>query len=101
MTKLNEEQTAIKEQIEHQNTLVDIRNVLSTKAGKSFIKYLLKHFEMGTLPEQGLPDPLLREYLGFLKAGQAVFAIVSQASPEDAALLLAQIERERYAIRKD
>lgn len=101
MTKEEQEQTTIREQIEHQNLLVDIQNVLTTKSGKNLFRYLLNSLDVGGLPEQGLPENMMREYLGFLRAGQSIYRILAQASPDAAATLLASIEKERYANRED
>lgn len=88
-----------KEHLEHQEVLLDIRAVLVTKSGKSFFKYLFKHLEIGELPELGMEGNILYDKLGFLRAGNAIFSIVSEASPKIAAEILAENEREKHANR--
>lgn len=85
-----------REQLEHQETLKDIRAVLATPQGKNFIKYLFKHFSVAEVPPLGMEGNLLMDHLGFLRAGNSIFKIVSEANHELAGLLLAQIEKEKY-----
>ena len=77
----------LKERIKHQNTLVDIRNILATESGKRFIKYLFESFEVGELPVQGAEGSFLFDHLGFLRAGNSIFKIVAQANPEVARII--------------
>ncbi|MFM6930132.1 MAG: hypothetical protein ACKOX6_16800 [Bdellovibrio sp.] len=83
--------------MEHQEVLKSLRQVLATPAGKHFVKYLFDSFDVGGFPEIGLPQEFLREHLGFMRSGQAIWKIVSEANPEVAGNLLAQIEKEKYA----
>lgn len=76
--------------------LLDLSHVLSTPQGQNFIKYLMKHFTVGELPAINIPDKLRDEYIGFLRAGQSLFEIVSQADTIKAGLILAQIQKEKY-----
>jgi len=87
----------IREQAEHQRVLLAIQAVLATKTGKEFIKYLFKSFEVGELPPVGTSGEFLHGHLGFLRAGNSIFKIVSEANPDQAGLILAQIEKERHA----
>ena len=82
--------------MEEQRVLEDVKWILNTKQGRSFMKYLFECFEVGTLPERGLPIDFLREQLGFLKAGNSVYKFVAIANPEIASSILATIERERH-----
>lgn len=87
--------------IEHRNVLLDIRAMLSTNSGRKFFKHLFKEFGVGELPAQGLTQELLLEGLGFFRAGNSIFALVSQADHVVAAQLLAENEKEKYeAIRE-
>lgn len=61
----------------------------------------MKHFAVGELPEIGLPDDIKAEYIGFLRAGQSLFEIVSQADSMAAGLILAQIQKEKFNVLKD
>lgn len=87
----------LKERVRHRDTILDIQAILATKNGKNFIKYLFESFEVGSLPPRGLTGEVLMDMLGFLRAGNSVFKIVAEANPEVAALLLAQIEKEKHA----
>ncbi|MFM6930145.1 MAG: hypothetical protein ACKOX6_16865 [Bdellovibrio sp.] len=87
---------ALREAREHQEILQSIKIVLATPPGRAFVKYLLSCFEVGVLPEAGLPNDFLRDRLGFLRAGNSVFKIISEANHEVAAQLLAQLEKERH-----
>lgn len=83
--------------IEHQEILKDLRTVLAMPQGKSFIKYLFKSFNVGEVPSLGMEGNFLHDHLGFLRAGNSIFKIVSEANAEVAGMLLAQIEKEKYA----
>lgn len=89
-------QEEFKERAEHRDTLVNIQAVLSTKPGKDFVKYLFKNFDVGEVPEIGLVGDLLMDKIGSMRAGNALFKIVSEANFEIAGQLLAQIEKEKY-----
>ena len=80
---------------EHESMLLDLSAVLSTPQGQNFVKYLLKSFGVGDLPAIDSPVNLRDEYLGFLRAGQSIFEIVSQADNIKAGLILAQIQKEK------
>lgn len=86
----------VREAIEHRNMLIDLQTVLDSVAGRRFIKYVLKSFDVGEMPPQGLEPAMLSEYLGLLRAGNAIFKIVAQASPQHAGMMLAEIEKEKY-----
>lgn len=85
-----------KERIEHQNTLLALASILKTKEGQQIVKYLYKSFEVGNLPDRSFEGSVLHEYLGFLRAGNSIFKLVSEADFEVSAQLLSKIERERY-----
>lgn len=87
----------IKERLEHRDVLLNIQAVLALKAGKDFIKYLFKNFEVGEFPVVGITGEFLMDRLGFLRAGNSIFKIVAEANPEIAGALLAQIEKEKNA----
>jgi hypothetical protein len=84
------------EALEHRDALLDIRAMLAQDHGRKFFKYLFKHLEVGQLPPLGLDGSLLNDKLGSLRAGRAIFEIVSEADAETAAKLLAEIEKEKY-----
>ena len=84
------------EMIEHRDVLLAISAVMQTKEGKELFAYLFKNFEVGTMPPQHLDGKELFECLGFLRAGNSLFKLVSEANSEGAASLLAKLERKRY-----
>lgn len=83
---------------EHASMLMDLSLVLSTPQGQSVFKYLLKSFGVGELPDINIPTNLRDEYIGFLRAGQSVFEIMSQADNIKSGLILAQIQKEKYDV---
>lgn len=85
-----------KARLNEQHVLEDVKKILISKEGRNFMKYLFESFEVGMLPQPGLPSDFLREQLGFLKAGNSIFKFAVTASPEIAASILATIERERH-----
>lgn len=87
----------MKERAEHRDALISINNILNTKDGKFFVKYLLKNFDVGEMPEFGLTGDSLMDRIGFLRAGNSVFKIIAEANSDIAASILAQIEREKHA----
>jgi hypothetical protein len=97
--KINREQE-IKEAAAHQSTLLDIQQILSTKAGRSFIKYLFDSLCVAEVPPLGIQDGFLREHLGHIRAGNSVFNIVAEASPEMAGTILGQLQKEKYVKQK-
>lgn len=87
----------IRARIEHRDTLLHIQAMLATLSGRHFVKYLFREFEVTKLPPLGMEGNQLMDKIGSLRAGQAIFEIVAEASPELAASILAQIEKERHA----
>jgi len=96
MTKLEQLNQEAKERHEHHAVLLAIQGVIATKSGKDFIKYLFKSFEVGEAPPLGISGEFLHDKLGFLRAGNSIFKIVAEASPEFAGVTLAQIEKEKH-----
>lgn len=84
------------EQIEHRDVLLAIGVLLKSKEGKQLFNYLFKTIDVITAPEQGLEGNMLHEYLGFLRAGNSIYKLVSEADYEEAALILSKIERKKY-----
>lgn len=95
--ELEIQQEEFKMRADHQRVLLDIKFVLSTMEGRNFISYLFKSFDVGELPPIGLNGDMLMDRLGFLRAGNSIFKIVSEAAPDTAGALLAEIEKERHA----
>lgn len=90
-------QEEVSERIEHRDAVLDVRAIYSTLSGRRFLKYLLKNFEVATLPPQGLEGSLLFEALGFLRAGKSIWELMAEADPTMAGQLLSEVEKERYA----
>lgn len=92
--RLEEEERRIR--VEHASALKNIKAILGTPYGKNFIKYLFVNLEVGMLPEIGSEGNWLFEKLGFLRSGNQIFKLIAEADPENAAKILAEIEKERY-----
>ncbi len=88
---------------EYESMIQDLGLVLSTPQGQSVIKYLLKNLDFGELPATNIPSNLRDEYIGFLRGGQILFEMISQADTSKAGLILAQIQKEKmdYAIAEN
>lgn len=84
------------EALEHRDVLLSLRAILTSEAGKKFVKYLFKHLDVGEVPPFGLEGFVLAERLGLARAGNAVFKIACEADHEVAAKLLAELEKEKY-----
>ena len=85
-----------REAIEHRDMLLDLRSVLATVSGVRMMRYLFMHLGVGELPEIGLPNDIMLDKMGYLRAGNAVFKLASEADPAIAGKLLAEIEKEKY-----
>jgi hypothetical protein len=94
-TKYYEEKER-QESIEHRDALLAIASVVKTKEGEKLFRYLFKNFEVANLPDRGLEDKDLYEYLGFLRAGNSIYKLVCEADAEIAGSILSKLERERY-----
>ena len=94
-----------REQLEYRDVLLAVQSLMTTSDGVKVFSYLMKNLNVTKLPEQGMEGVELHDYLGFLRAGNSVYKLLCQADPEEAAKLIAKIERkehddrnERYAI---
>lgn len=99
-----EEQTAAnyyeekerQENVEHRDALLAIASIVKTKEGQKLFRYLFKNFEVANLPDRGLDEKDLHEYLGFLRAGNSIYKLVCEADADIAGNILSKLERERY-----
>lgn len=91
-----EQELEIKIRTAHRDAKLDIAAVLSTLPGRRFIKYLFDSLDVGMMPDQLMEGTILHDRLGFLRAGNSIFKLVAEASPEAAGLILAELEKERY-----
>lgn len=94
---MSETEEQIRERIEHRDTLLNIRAVLKTPAGRGFVKYLFKNYDPIFLPQMGLEGPMLHEGLGMRRAHIELFNIIAEADPETASQLLAENVKEKNA----
>lgn len=85
-----------KEAIEQRDAQLNLKAILATGPGRDFIKFLLKNFDVGELPEKGIEGVELYETIGFLRAGQSILQIVSQANRQIAGEILANIQGDKY-----
>lgn len=83
------------EALRHREVVDAIQKLLAISEGRILIKYLLDSFGVNELPELGLEGNFLHDRLGFLRAGQSLFKIISEADHIEAGRLVAEIERER------
>lgn len=88
-------QQDLKDRLEHESILQAIQVVMSSPHGKTFIKYLFKSFNVGDLPYVGCRGEDLLELTSFLRAGNSIYKIVLEASPELTGKLLAEMEKDR------
>ena len=91
----------IQEGKEYEDVLLHIRAVCATVSGRKFIKYLLKNLDVGVVPEAGLPENILRDHLGIMRAGASIFELVSIVEPEVVGNLLSQIQKERNHVYEE
>lgn len=85
-----------KEQMEHRDVLLAIAVLLKQKEGIQLFSYLFKNFEVTSLPDKSLKGDELHEYLGFLRAGNSIYKLASEADSEISASILAKMERTNY-----
>ena len=85
-----------KDSIEHRDVLLAIAMILKQKEGRQLFSYLFKNFEVTCVPDIGMKGEELHEYLGFLRAGNSIYKLASEADSENAASILANLERKRY-----
>lgn len=83
----------LKDLLEHQNVVLDVRAILQTKYGKNFFKYIFKNLLVGEVPPQGSDGNMLFELLGFIRAGNSIFKLASEADVKTTALILAEVEK--------
>lgn len=86
---------------EYESVLLHIRAVCATISGREFIKYLFKNLDVGVIPDAGLPENILRDHLGIMRAGTSIFELISVVEPELAGNLLSQIQKERNHVERE
>lgn len=84
------------EALEHRDVLLAIAVILKTNEGLQLFNYLFKNFEVMCVPDRGIVDNELHEYLGFLRAGNSIYKLACEADATTAASILAKLERKRY-----
>jgi hypothetical protein len=95
--KKYQERIARQEMLEHRDILLAINVILKQKEGLQLFEYLFKHLDVTMVPERGLQENDLHEYLGFLRAGNSIYKLACEADSEIAASIIAKMERKRYA----
>ena len=85
-----------KEALEHRDALLAIASLIKSTEGRKFFRYLFKTLDVAQLPDQNIEGNMLHEYLGFLRAGNAIYKLTCEADPDIAASILSKLERERY-----
>lgn len=88
-----------REHLEHQDVLLAINSMIQTDNGKKLFSYLFKSLDVGEVPERGMVQEDLQDYLGFLRAGNSIYKLVCEADPNQAALIVAENERKKYEDR--
>lgn len=78
--------------------LANLKIILSRPEGKAFMKYLLKHFGVGEYPPAAMDEAILRDFMGFSRAGQSIFSIAAQADQLTTGILMAEIQKEKYNV---
>lgn len=101
--ELNEffEQVKLREETEHRDVLLALKELLKRKEGVTLIRYLFKSFDVGEVPGRNLEGTELHDYLGFLRAGNSIYKISCEADFEKAGSILASVEKERYNDRRE
>lgn len=82
------------------DAVMDLRAILVTSYGRRFFKYIFDTFDVGEYPEIGTENDILRDQLGFLRAGKSLFSLAAQANPEVTGQIMAEVEKERYEISR-
>mgnify|MGYP000541178932 CR=1 FL=1 len=82
--------------VEHTAVINALQNILATKDGKVFAKYIMKVFDINEPPAIGMAGEMLQNHLGFLRAGNSVYKLFCQANIAIAGEIIAQIEKEKY-----
>lgn len=90
---------ALEEEKLNNDTLGALKKILTTEEGVILFTYLFKNLDVTCVPEQDMIGDTLQEYLGFLRAGNSIFKLASNANSEVSAKILAQLERDRHADR--
>lgn len=85
-----------RENIEERDVLLAIAALIKTPEGKKLFRYLFKNLEVLNLPDKGMNEHILHEYLGFLRAGNSIYKLACRAASETASDIMAKIERERH-----
>lgn len=82
--------------IDERNALIALQEILQSKSGKAFFKYLVRELKIHDLPVMGIEGADLHDVLGGLRVGQYIFSLLSRADHSIAANILATLEKEKY-----
>lgn len=92
---MTEQEQAALEQSKYDTVLKSIQVLLSHPHGKNFIKYLFESFDVGKMPPTGVYGEQLVDLLAFYRAGNSIYELCLQASPELTGGLVAEMIREK------
>ncbi len=92
---MTEQEQAALEQAKYDSVLKSIQVLLSHPHGKNFIKYLFDSFDVGKLPPAGIYGDQLIDLTSFYRAGNSIYEICLQASPELTGSLIAEMMRDK------
>lgn len=81
--------------------LTDLSFILQRIEGQRLFKYLFKHFGVSELPPLNIDPDFRLDMMGYLRAGKALFEIASQANSQATGLILAEIQKEKYDVRRE
>lgn len=91
---------ALREKEEHERMLNNLRDILKTRAGKEFMHYLFDSFSVAEPAPAGLVGEPLHDHLGYLRAGNTIFKIASEADAVVAGQILANVMRGNYGYQE-
>ena len=77
------------------------RNMLMTIHGQKFVTYLIRDFDVGALPEMGLPIETIHERLGEIRTANEIFNLFAEAEPELVGTLLARVRKAQNNVEND
>lgn len=83
------------EQKQRADAVEAVRAMLNFPPARLFIKELFRMGEVGETPDVGLPHEFLRAQIGRMSLGREIYKLVSEGDHQMAALILAEVEKER------
>lgn len=90
-----------RERLEEIEATKAVGMISRSSEGQKFLKHLFRTLAVGEVPMRGMSGEELHDFVGFLRAGRAVFNLVAKANPQVAGDLMATIERERNVFEEE